>query len=472
MLPCIPKLRWPRPAALLCALAACVPFAAGSPARAASSTSGTQMCAYPYNSIAALNDFASDIGRSSINCALVYGESASWSAWSDPWYLSNGNDASFAEWVRAAPSGQPRTLLISMPLISDSQDSDPSWRAEGAAGDFSSYDITLAQNLVNAGLGQSIIDLGPEANGSWEPDYIGTTSQTMADWVSTWRNTVLAMRSVPGADFTFVWAVNNREPAIPFADYYPGNDVVNVIGDDVYDEVLTNGSGWTWSDGGAEGLASLISFAKANDKPIAFPEWASGIPNSTSTSDDPGFMQGMINTIQTQDVAFQSYFFARNFATGLLSSPQSFSLFASAFGNLATATAATTPSSAGAGSTTSSPVASTTTVTAPTSTKVASGGSKATTTVTAPTSTKVASGGSKATTTVTAPTSTKVASGAPKTTAKVTASASTKAVPGATKTHASSAAGARRIARRRRRRRVRRRERGHGRPGSRDGGRS
>ena len=148
----------------------------------------------------------------------------------------------------------------------------------------------------------------------------------------------MSMRSAPGAALSFVWTVNNREPAIPFNEYYPGDDVVNVVGDDVYDEVMLQGSGWTWSDGGAEGVAGLVSFADAHGKPIAFPEWGTGIVTSSNPSgDDPGFMAGMENVIATQNVAFQSYFWAHQYKTQLMDAPQSLSLYRSAFGTLANA---------------------------------------------------------------------------------------------------------------------------------------
>ncbi len=43
------------------------------------------------------------------------------------------------------------------------------------------------------------------------------------------------MRSVPGASFRFDWTINAGYRPIPFNDYYPGNDVVDIIGMDVYD---------------------------------------------------------------------------------------------------------------------------------------------------------------------------------------------------------------------------------------------
>jgi hypothetical protein len=318
---------------LLTALALGLVLAGASPALGAGSTAPRQTCAYSQESISALENFASNIGSSSVNCALVYANPSTWTTWTTPWYLNDGNDASWAEWVRSAPRGRPHTLLISMPMVADTATSAANWRATGAAGDFRSYDIALAQNLVSAGLGRSIIDLAPESNGTWEKDWVGSTAHERADWVSAWRKTVLAMRSVSGASFTFVWDVNNREPATPFRDYYPGDNFVNVIGDDVYDEVSIDGNGWTWSDGGVEGVAGIIAFARAHKKPVAFPEWGSGIPTSTSISDDPGFMQGMISTIKTQDVAFQSYFLAHSYAAGLLDSPQSFRLYRDAFGD-------------------------------------------------------------------------------------------------------------------------------------------
>jgi len=43
------------------------------------------------------------------------------------------------------------------------------------------------------------------------------------------------MRAVPGAHFKFDWTVNPAIANIPLSNWYPGDDVVDIIGVDAYD---------------------------------------------------------------------------------------------------------------------------------------------------------------------------------------------------------------------------------------------
>ena len=49
-----------------------------------------------------------------------------------------------------------------------------------------------------------MIRLGPEANGDWEPDFVGTTAREMRAWAQCFDKEVAAMRAVPKARFQFV----------------------------------------------------------------------------------------------------------------------------------------------------------------------------------------------------------------------------------------------------------------------------
>ena len=71
--------------------------------------------------------------------------------------------------------------------------------------------------------------------GDW---YTWSGVKDPAAYVGTWRHAINAMRSVPGAHFTFDWNVSigfaNPEPM------YPGDAYVDLIGADNYD------SSWAW----------------------------------------------------------------------------------------------------------------------------------------------------------------------------------------------------------------------------------
>ena len=295
-----------------------------------------RVCVYDDNSVSGLSSFASLVGRQRVDCASVYDGSANWAGWVDPWFAGyqSNPDINFAQWVQNSPVTDRRQLIISQPLIPSGL-AGTNWLAQGAAGDFTTYATQFAQNLIAAGEGDAVIRLSWEMNGTWNADSIGNTPTTDAEWVSFWRQTVFAMRAVPGAHFVFDWCPNNGYRNIPLANYYPGDDVVDVIGDDFYDTGVpagtTNRFAYLSTLGG--GLNTIIAFAKGHGKPLSIPEWGIEPVNTTDGAggDDPGYIQGLASVIATNDVAFATYFYNYGFATELPAAPNSLGAFRAAF---------------------------------------------------------------------------------------------------------------------------------------------
>jgi len=200
--------------------------------------------------------------------------------------------------------------------------------ATGATGAYNDYFSTLAQNLIAAGSGNSILRLGWEFNSSNYPWYAAGQASS---FVAYWQQIVTTMRAVPGADFSFEWNVNrgdngsSDEAMGNYASYYPGNNFVDIIAMDVYD------LGWnTYPGASAEfqsiltqqwGLNWLSSFATLEGKPIALGEvglgWGTFAPNSgpvttasgpTSGGDDPTFINDISNWITQNNVANAVYY--------------------------------------------------------------------------------------------------------------------------------------------------------------------
>lgn len=186
---------------------------------------------------------------------------------------------------------------------------------EAASGAYNGYYKTLAQNLVAAGLGHVALRPGWEFNQTFYPWSV-TSATAAAQYAAAWRQLVTAMRSVPGADFTFVWCPALDNDGIDPALAYPGNHYVNVIGLDVYDWNLgdvteTPVQRWDGLLNASYGLNWQASFAAAHGRPIGFPEW--GLvdywPNDAmSGNDDPTFVQNMFNWFGSHDIAFEDYF--------------------------------------------------------------------------------------------------------------------------------------------------------------------
>jgi beta-mannanase len=200
-----------------------------------------------------------------------------------------------------------------------SDNSDPlTWERPCASGGYNQYAATLAKNLVSYGAGNIVIRLGVEANGSWEDDYVGTTSAEMSDWSKCYDNEVRAIRAVHGTHFLFVWNPNICTANIPLNKWYPGNAYVNIIGADAYDKdcgtlKTVAQEGWKpyttdSSNGSARNsvfpsLANIEAFAVAHRKPMSFPEWG-----LTTGDDDAAYVTDMAHMFNSDVFAFQSYF--------------------------------------------------------------------------------------------------------------------------------------------------------------------
>jgi hypothetical protein len=247
--------------------------------------------------------------NSTVTCLGVYTDSSqSWTDWSDPWIVGPSG-APYASWVAAAP--QSRQLVVEVDLIPVSlQDvSNPlSWETSCAAGAFNSYAAELGTNLVKAGLENSVIRLGSEMNGTWEGDFVGTTTQEQNLWATCFDNEVTALRQASGEHFLIDWNPNACTQNIPYANYYPGNAYVNIMGLDLYDvDCAAPSTAASFSKLSSEvaGLSSFESFAAANGKPMSFPEW--GLTSSPG-GDDPAYVNGIGSTVNNGNFAFQEYF--------------------------------------------------------------------------------------------------------------------------------------------------------------------
>jgi hypothetical protein len=269
---------------------------------------------------------------STATCLLAYLNGApSWSQWEDPWVTAA--QYGYTQWVAQSP--QSRQLVLQVDLIPDSLENtnNPlSWEQSCAAGDFTSYATTLGNNLVAAGLGNSVIRLGPEMNGTWEADYMGSTAQEQSLWASCFDNEVTGLRQAAGANFLIDW--NPNACSIPYSTIYPGNAFVDIIGLDAYDASCVSSSAVSFSTlvNEPDGLASVVAFANSQGKPMSLPEW--GL-YSAYGGDNPAYINGIASMIAQGNFSFEAYFDAGAQNTLELGSgtPLSTAAFQQWFGN-------------------------------------------------------------------------------------------------------------------------------------------
>ncbi|HEX4063346.1 MAG TPA: glycosyl hydrolase [Streptosporangiaceae bacterium] len=276
----------------------------------ASAVSSSTVCAYAGNTPASLAAFSRQVGQQ-VSCAELFSYSnKNWAQWVSPWFTHPSPDGTdWSPWIKADPSA--RRIVVTQQMIP--ADAPADWRVLGAQGAYDGYARQFADNLVAAGMGNAVIRLGHEMNGTTYPDSLGNNPSQYRDWADYWARVVRAMRSVPGAHFLFDWNVSAGYRNIPLNSYYPGNDAVDIIGIDIYDlgmpgDPKAPAARWASLAGEPGGLDQIVAFARAHGKPLSFPEWGVISARGGGVGDDPAYTQGIVNEISRNRVVYQSYF--------------------------------------------------------------------------------------------------------------------------------------------------------------------
>ena len=192
-----------------------------------------------------------------------------------------------AGWPYSAWAGKGYKMIWGVDMLPNSYSPNSNPSASGgscygltqeAAGDFNSDFVTVAQNMVSAGFGSSIVRLGWEFNLGQFP---WAANGCASAFVGAFQQVVTAMRSVSGQSFTFEWNPTRGDQGVGnLADYYPGNSYVDYVGLDVYDVEWQSYPGMPTEFSDMEtqtyGLNWLASFAATNGKAMVFPEWGLG----------------------------------------------------------------------------------------------------------------------------------------------------------------------------------------------------
>jgi hypothetical protein len=138
----------------------------------------------------------------------------------------------------------------------------------------------VARYLVEAGYGDAIIRLGHEFDGDWAPY---ASRGNVEDYIAAYRHVHGVLKS-ESSGFRFDWTSMVPEFVEHGIDAYPGDDVVDIIGLDVYwrePEPITDEQ---W--GRIESvLQTHLEFAQARGKPVSYPEWG------RSFADEPSFVE-------------------------------------------------------------------------------------------------------------------------------------------------------------------------------------
>lgn len=123
-----------------------------------------------------------------------------------------------------------------------------------------------------------VIALGPDARFTFnhEPETRESTPNGDAlEYRAAWRAVVELIRSRGGDEIEMVWTVGAEALSEPEGRaFYPGDDVVDVIGADLYNWYTCQGTDRPWVS--FENLVEpAVQFAAERGKPLALPEFAS-----------------------------------------------------------------------------------------------------------------------------------------------------------------------------------------------------
>ena len=183
-----------------------------------------------------------------------------------------------------------------------------------AAGDYNSMFYGLGKLLVRDGLGNTIIDLGREMNGTWYEwsEHHAPPSEPDA-YIRAWRQIVTTMRKVPGQHFRFLWTLYPTSSSV--AESWPGSAYVDYIGTDIFD--WYGGANYTYphtASGALDheekwqqilttepgGLNWTAAFSRATGKPIIIPEWGLDF-HTFGGQDNPFFITNMMAWMKAHD---------------------------------------------------------------------------------------------------------------------------------------------------------------------------
>ncbi|EHN73143.1 secreted protein, partial [Streptomyces coelicoflavus ZG0656] len=207
----------------------------------------------------------------------------------DRWSNIEGAPGFLDVWADWRTRKADRMLVLNVPMMERNEEhvDDDEVREllrQGAAGRFDHHFRALAERLVALKVPDTVLVLGWEMNGTTYTHRCGPDPEA---WKTYWNRIVTTMRAVPGQKFRFDFAPSRGRDAVPWTRCYPGDDTVDIIGMDSYDQPR----GMTFDEQVKEpyGLQAHVDFAKAHGKPVSYPEWG-----LFRNGDNAAYMRGML----------------------------------------------------------------------------------------------------------------------------------------------------------------------------------
>lgn len=232
-------------------------------------------------------------------------------------YVEFSGRNNFADVVRVVSTWHPRVyaqrpgrLSLALPMLTN--DMRFQWQ-RCLNGSLDRHFLDIGRALNSKGLGNAIIRLGWEANGSGFPWKI---RENVSEYKACFQRQVQLLRSVaPGLqiDWTMRKATEGRQGAHML---YPGDQFVDIVGVNYYDWFPAARTQRDWDaaysatyQGGPRGLGTWLTFARSRGKKLSVPEW--GVATSAGGGgDNPFYVQKMHETFRRNaaSMAYEGYF--------------------------------------------------------------------------------------------------------------------------------------------------------------------
>lgn len=199
-------------------------------------------------------------------------------------------------WARRNPG---RKLLWSIPLTFEKTPLKAVAAGEHDA-DFQAAAVAIAAYQPDA-----ILRIGWEMNGDW---MAWAAKGVESDYIAAYRRVVGIFRAA-SPSFSFDWCANVGLQNSPPDLAYPGDDVVDTIGLDVYDAPFEPDIMKRWREiaVGPFGLAWLVDFSSRHHRKMSMAEWGVGLRDAP---DNPFFVEKMSEWMAAHagSIAFHAYF--------------------------------------------------------------------------------------------------------------------------------------------------------------------
>ena len=259
------------------------------------------------------------------NSAKAVGEYETWLGRPTDAILSYTGDRNWADyegslgWAMGVWRPADRRVVWSVSMIPKG-----TTLAEAAKGTYNEHWKNIAEKLAKWHPEEKVLYIrtGWEFNGGW---FHYNAVKKAEAFKGAWRQMVSTFRSV-SPRFRFDWCPAGAAwMPMNAEDAYPGDDYVDIIGLDIYDQEK-----WCkikdpvkrWNDvylHGNHGLLWHQKFAAEHHKPMSYPEWGAG---GVDSGDNPYFIEQMYKWFQDNHVIYASYWDSNSNYHGQLSKGQ------------------------------------------------------------------------------------------------------------------------------------------------------